>query len=74
MKTAEELFADGLITSLKLEQGRTYILVFDRRAISPDHLVNAGKYLYERLGINAILLGVRGDATSAICGVEIVNG
>lgn len=71
MKTAEELFADGLVASLKMESGKTYILLFNKHFVNSKAVYQAGTYLHERLGINALILACHGDPIESLVGLEI---
>ncbi len=71
MMTPAELFADGLVATLKLEKGSTYILLFNRQYVERKVVYEAGRYLHQELGITCLILACHGDPLESLVGLEV---
>lgn len=69
-KSADELFAEGLVAKLELEPGKKYILVFKRDQLSPYQIDICMAWLIEQ-NIDGFMIAVSGKPKDAIVGLEI---
>lgn len=70
MKTADELFAEGLVAKLELEPGKKYILVFDRASLTEAQIDFIMSWM-AGYGIDGFMVAVNGKPKDAIVGLEI---
>jgi hypothetical protein len=69
-KTAQELVAEGLVVALKLEPGKKYVILLDRRSVTDQTLHHMLKWMGMK-GLDGMLTVVAGPPKEAILGIEI---
>lgn len=70
MKTADELFAEGLVAKLELEPGKKYMLFINRSALNQTQIDFCLAWFSEQ-NIDGFMIAVSGKPKDAIVGLEI---